>query len=130
MIEQVNIDNIRIHCAAVGYQLDDSEIPLLTLIWEGVENEIIHACNISKIPACDYAEIERVVAYRLMLTKLRSGGLNGVQVDGIVKKITEGDTTVEFSAGNSSATDSLASYFKSQTSISRKLIASHRKLVW
>ena len=131
MIEQTNIENITVRLAAMGYTYDASKDGIvLSLLWEEVIREICHACNISNVHTCDYAEIERVAAFRLLQAKLKSGTLEGVAIQEIVKKVTEGDTTVEFATGNTSAADSLASYFKSQTSISKKLIARHRKLVW
>lgn len=131
MIEQTSIDNITTRLAAVGYTYDaskDSEI--LSLLWEVATREICHACNISKVNPCDYAEIERVVAFRLLLTKLKFGTLDGIAVEGIVKKVTEGDTTVEYATGSTSAADVLSKYFADNSVISKNLIASHRKLVW
>lgn len=131
MIEQTNIENIAARLAAVGYTYDASKDGvILSLLWEEVEREICHACNISKVHTCDYAEIERVVTFRLLQTKLKTGTLDGVAVEGIVKKVTEGDTTVEYSTGNTSATDALSAYFAENSAIDKNLIVSHRKLVW
>lgn len=131
MIEQTNIENITARLAAVGYTYDASkDSVILSLLWEEVIREICHACNISKVNTCDYAEVERVVTFRLLQTKLKTGTLDGVAVEGIVKKVTEGDTTVEFATGNTSATDALSAYFVENSFISKDLIASHRKLVW
>ena len=131
MIEQTNIENITARLAAVGYTYDASkDSVILSLLWEEVIWEICHACNISKVAPCDNAEIERVVTFRLLQTKLKTGTLDGVAIEGIVKKVTEGDTTVEFSTGNISATDALSAYFAENSAISKNLIASHRKLVW
>lgn len=131
MIEQTNIENITVRLAAVGYTYDASkDSAILALLWEEVIREICHACNISKVRTCDYAEVERVVTFRLLQIKLKTGTLDGVEVQEIVKKITEGDTTVEFVNSNTSATDYLSAYFAENSAISKNLIASHRKLVW
>ena len=131
MIEQINIENITVRLASLGYTYDASQDrTALGLLWEEVVREVCHACNISKVNLCDYAEIERVVAFRLLQIKLKTGTLGDSVVEQIVKKVTEGDTTVEFATGNTSATDSLSSYFTKQSAISKNLIARHRKLVW
>lgn len=131
MIEQTNIENITARLAAVGYTYDASkDSVILSLLWEEVIREICHACNISKVDTCDYAEVERVVTFRLLQTKLKTGTLEGIAIEGIVKKVTEGDTTVEFATGNTSATETLSAYFAENSAISNNLIASHRKLVW
>jgi hypothetical protein len=131
MIEQTHIENITARLAAVGYTYDASKDGvILSLLWEEVILEICHACNISKVDTCDYAEIERVVTFRLLQTKLKTGTLEGVAIQEIVKKVTEGDTTVEFATGNTSATETLSAYFVQNSEISKNLIASHRKLVW
>lgn len=131
MIEQTNIENITARLAAVGYTYDASkDSVILSLLWEEVIREICHACNISKVNPCDYAEVERVVTFRLLQTKLKTGTLDGVVMQDIVKKVTEGDTTVEFATGNTSATETLSAYFVENSFISKSLIASHRKLVW
>lgn len=131
MIEQANIENITARLATIGYTYDASKDgSYLFLLWDEVEREICHACNISKVPSCDYAEIERVVSFRLLQLKLKTGSLDGVKVEDVVKKITEGDTTTEFATGSSGATDQLASYFSKNSTISKNLIARHRKLVW
>lgn len=131
MIEQTNIDNITARLAAIGYTYDkDKDGVIMSLLWNEVLLEICHACNISKVSTCDHAEVERVVTFRLLQTKLKTGTLEGVAIQEIVKKVTEGDTTVEFATGNTSATDALSAYFAENSVISKNLIASHRKLVW
>lgn len=131
MIEQDNVKNIAARLSAVGYTYDvNNDSFVLGLLWDEVIREICHACNISKVRTCDYAEIERVVAFRLLQAKLKTGTLQCVEVQEIVKKVTEGDTTVEFVNSNTSATDYLSAYFAENSAISKNLIASHRKLVW
>lgn len=131
MIEQQNIDNIITWLAAVGYTYNAAtDGAILTLLWDDVINEVFHGCNISSVSPCDYAEIERVTAFRLLQIKLKVGTLTGVAIDAIVKKVTEGDTTVEYAVGNTSASDNLAKYFAENSVISKSLIARHRKLVW
>lgn len=131
MIEQTNIENITARLAAVGYTYNARQDGvILSLLWNEVILEICHACNISNVDTCDYAEVERVVTFRLLQTKLKTGTLDGVVMQDIVKKVTEGDTTVEFATGNTSATETLSAYFVQNSEISKNLIASHRKLVW
>ena len=131
MIEESNIANITERLAAIGYAYDASKDGVaISLLWNEVLLEICHACNISKVNACDYAEIERVVTFRLLQAKLKTGTLESIEVQEIVKKVTEGDTTVEFSNSNTSATDYLSAYFAENSAISKNLIARHRKLVW
>lgn len=130
MIEQTNIENITVRLAAVGYTYDAIKDGLiLSLLWDEVIREICHACNISKVSTCDYAEVERVVSFRFLQAKLKTGALD-IAVKEIVKKVTEGDTTVEFANSNTSATDYLSAFFAENSVISKDLIASHRKLVW
>ena len=114
----------------MGYTYDASKDGIiLSLLWDEVIREICHACNISKVRTCDYAEVERVVSFRFLQAKLKTGALD-IAVKEIVKKVTEGDTTVEFVNSNTSATDYLSAFFAENAVISKDLIASHRKLVW
>ena len=131
MIEQTNINNITARLEAIGYIVDKSKDGfVLSLLWEEVIREICHACNISKVKPCDYAEVERVVSFRLLQAKLKTGNLNGIEIQEVVKRVTEGETTVEYANSNTSAIDYLSAYFAENSKISKDLIISHRKLVW
>lgn len=124
-------DRITQRLASIGYTFTESDGFALELIFEKVTSRICHACNISAIPAgCMDAEITDAVCGEFLQGKKANGTLTGIEVESIVKAITEGDTKVEFATGSTGAADTLDAYLQKLTAIDPATIIAHRKLVW
>ena len=117
--------------AAIGYTYASADDFLLDLVFEKIEGRIFHACNIQSVPeGCMEAEIIDAVCGEFLAGKKASGNLTGVEIEAIVKAITEGDTKVEFATGNTGAADIFDAYMTKLATIDPNAIVAHRKMVW
>lgn len=123
------IETIKSRLASLGYQADNNDIFALRFVLTQVENHIKNFCNIDAIPA----ELETVVVDRVCGTflnqKKASGQLTGAQIEGVVKRITDGDTTVEF-ASNTDAETVFNSYINNLVNGNDGDLIRFRKLCW
>jgi len=125
------MEKIKQRLASLGYTYTEADAFALGLILEKITGRICHACNISSIPAgCMDAEIIDAVCGEFLAGKKATGTLTGVELEAVVKAITEGDTKVEFATGSSGAADVFDAYMKKLATIDRNTIIAHRKLVW
>lgn len=93
-VEQVNERLFQLGYNVTG--LDEDQINFeLNKILDYVKNH----CNISVIPdILDYRIIDRVCA-EFLFYKKNSGQLAGFDYDTVIKRITEGDTTIQYATG-------------------------------
>lgn len=123
------IETIKSRLASLGYQADNNDIFALRFVLTQVENHIKNFCNIDTIPA----ELETVVVDRVCGTflnqKKASGQLTGAQIEGVVKQITDGDTSVSF-ASNTDAETVFNNYIHQLTSGNDDCLIKYRKLCW
>jgi hypothetical protein len=130
-MESVMFDNIKQRLASLGYTYADADGFALALTHDKVVGRICHACNISSIPAgCMDAEIIDAVCGEFLAGKKATGTLTGVELEAVVKAITEGDTKVEFATGAAGAADAFDAYMKQLATIDKATIIAHRRLVW
>lgn len=115
-----------------GYVYDDATDDfVLELLYQKVTARICHICNISTLPAgCMEAEIIDAVCGEFLAGKKATGTLAGVELEEVVKAITEGDTKVEFATGNVGADDIFNAYMKKLCTIDTSAIIAHRKVKW
>lgn len=124
-------DKITQRLAAFGYTyVEATDAFTLGLIYDKVAFRIQHACNISDVPDCMTPEIIDAVCGEFLAGKKATGQLTGIEIEAIVKAITEGDVKVEFATGSTGASDIFDAYMTNLTSIDREAIAAHRRLVW
>lgn len=124
-------ENIKKRLASLGYTYADADTFTLGLIFDKVTARICHACNIQAVPTgCLDAEIIDAVCGEFLSGKKASGTLSGVELEAVVKAITEGDTKVEFATGSTGADDIFNAYMEKLTAIDPAAIIAHRKLVW
>lgn len=125
------IDKIKKRLASLGYAYEEADAFALELTLEKVNGRICHACNIPEIPAgCMEAEIIDAVCGEFLAGKKATGTLAGIELEAVVKAITEGDTKVEFATGSSGAADAFDAYMQKLATIDPAAIIAHRKLVW
>jgi len=125
------IDRIKQRLASLGYNYTEADAFALELILDKINGRICHACNISEIPAgCMDAEIIDAVCGEFLAGKKATGNLSEIELEAVVKAITEGDTKVEFATGSTGAADAFDAYMKKLATIDKGAIIAHRKLVW
>lgn len=125
----MDLEKIKLRLKSLGYEVVEGDDFALTYIMGKVEQHIKHFCNIDEVPEClEYVFID-MVAGEFLQAKQNTGQLTESQIEPIIKKIQDGDTTVEYS----STVDSLVMF----NQLVDKLINGykndlirHRKLVW
>lgn len=120
------LEKIKLRLKSLGYEVVESDEFALNFIMGKVDQHIKHFCNINEVPEClEYVFIDMCCG-ELLQTKQASGQLD---VEPIVKKIQDGDTTVEYS----STVDSMSVFNqlveKLLNGYTNDLIA-HRCIVW
>lgn len=123
------IETIKSRLKSLGYEADNNDIFALQFVLTQVENHIKNFCNINEVPA----ELESVVVDKVCGTflsqKKASGQLTSAQIEGVAKRITDGDTTVEF-AGNTDAETVFGSYINNLVNGHDGCLLRYRRLVW
>ena len=79
--------------ASVGYDVQESELPLLTYVYNGVEQHVKNECNVTEIPGGLQTVLDELTAGKFLA--LQKGVILGAESTEVVKSIREGDTTVE-----------------------------------
>ncbi|MBO5704540.1 MAG: hypothetical protein J6R99_00810 [Alphaproteobacteria bacterium] len=123
------IETIESRLKSLGYEADNNDIFALQFVLTKVENHVKNFCNIDTIPA----ELEQLIVDKtcgeFLAQKKASGQLTGAQIEGVVKKIQDGDTTVEF-AGNTDAETVFGSYINNLVNGHDECLLRYRRLVW
>lgn len=123
------IETITSRLQALGYEAGDNDIFALQFVLTQVENHIKNFCNISEIPESLEQLVVDKVCGTFLSQKKASGQLTSGQIEGVVKKIQDGDTTVDF-AGNTDAETIFSTYINNLTSGHDDCLIRYRKLVW
>ena len=123
------IDQVTERLHSLGYEVVDGDVYGIHYAIKSAEKHIKHFCNISVIPA----DLEHVLIDRatgdFLLTKNSMGLLKDMQVEPIVKKLTDGDTTVEYNVTVDREATFNALLDRMMHEHDSDLIA-HRKLRW
>lgn len=121
------LEEIKSRLESLGYKVVDGDDTALTFVLSKVEQHIKHFCNISEIPEClKYVTIDMVVG-EFLQSKKAMGQLPSLEQ--IVKKIQDGDTTVEMAATTDPETV-FNSYLKKMIDGHNDDLLRHRKLCW
>lgn len=118
--------------AQLGYTAVEADYAQIDFELKQVCDYVLNYCNISEIPEIiDYRLIDRVCA-KFLFNKKNSGTLTGFNYEVAIRKIKEGDTTVDYATGSSDV--SVESRFdKLVNALERgfdKWITPHRRLRW
>ena len=124
--------------ATFGYTYADTDMYLLSYAQSKIESHIKHFCNIKTIPECLKYEVIDSVCGEVLGQKKATGQLSEEQIQkivggssGTVKRIQDGDTTVEY-ATSSNVMDSsvLFDNLVKSLEISYDSLIAHRCLKW
>jgi hypothetical protein len=88
---------------SLGYKLKENDDWILCFAMQNVENHIKNSCNITSIPDGLFNIAVDRVCGEFLFAKKQSGQLtiDGLDLDGAVASISEGDTSVSFVTGAS-----------------------------
>lgn len=123
------IETIKERLTSLGYTCTEEDTFALSFCIDKVNQHIKHFCNISEVPACLEAVQVDMVCGEFLMQKKAMGQLTGIQIEGVVKRLTEGDTTVEYAATTDREAVFNAYLDKMVHGHTSDLIA-HRKLRW
>lgn len=123
------IEQVKERLKSLGYEVVDGDDFGLQFAVQKAEAYIKHFCNISTIPECLSHVLIDIAAGDFLLTKKSIGRLSSMQIEPIVKKIQDGDTTVEYAATIDREATFNAFLDKMVQGHDSELIA-HRKLRW
>lgn len=79
--------------ACVGYEVKESELPLLSYIYNDVSQHIKNDCNVTEVPSGLQSVLDELTAGKFLA--LQKNTIIGADGFDVVKSIREGDTTVE-----------------------------------
>lgn len=123
------IDNIKNRLNGFGYTLLETDDFAINFILQKIINDVKHFCNIQEVPECLNNNIVDAVCSEFLQSKKSLGQLSDLQMEGIVKKIQDGDTTVEYVSGSSDSMTVFDNFINSLKLNTNSLIA-HRCLKW
>ena len=116
-----------------GYELADGDGMLISIGAAHTEMEILHFCNLAKVPEELLTCASRLCAADFLRLKKATGtldGFSGIDLTAAVKSIQEGDTSISYdTAGTASAEQRLDAWISALESCRRQLIA-YRRLAW
>lgn len=123
------IEHVKARLTSLGYEVVESDDFGLQFAVQKAEQYIKHFCNIIEVPDCLTHVLVDMAAGDFLLTKKSIGQLSSMQIEPIVKKIQEGDATVEYAATVDREATFNAFLDKMVHGHDSELIA-HRKLRW
>lgn len=123
------IEKVKERLVSLGYECVESDDFALGFIISQKEQYIKHFCNINEVPACLEWVLIDMVCGEFLLGKKTMGQLTSMGIEPIVKRLTEGDTTVEYNATTDREATFNAYLDKMIHGHNSDLIA-HRKLRW
>lgn len=123
------IEKIISRLQLLNYEVKDNDIFALKFVLQKVESHVKNFCNINEIPVGLENVVIDSVCGEFLLQKKAAGQLTGAQIDGVVKKIKDGDTEVEFATGGDTGT-AFDSYMNNLTSGHEECLLKYRRLCW
>lgn len=123
------IETVKERLASLGYTCTDEDAFALQFCIDKVNQHIQHFCNISEVPACLETVQVDMVCGEFLLAKKTMGQLTSVQIEPIVKRLTAGDTTVEYT-GTADREATFNAYLDKMIHGHQSDLIAHRKLRW
>jgi hypothetical protein len=86
---------------SLGYKLEENDDWILCFAMQNTENHIKNSCNVTNIPDGLFNIAVDRVCGEFLFAKKQTGQLtiDGLNLDGAIASISEGDTSVSFVAG-------------------------------
>lgn len=84
--------------SVVGYEVKESDLPLLGYVYNDVSQHIKNDCGLTEIPPGLQSILDEMTAGKFLA--LQKNAISGAEGFEVVKSIREGDTTVELGGTN------------------------------
>ena len=86
-----------------GYEPTDADVWMIAFSTKGTVNHVLNESNHSKVPDGLFEVVVDMICGEVLNAKFCSGQLEltNLNLDGMIQSVTEGDTTVSFSAEGS-----------------------------
>ena len=121
---------IKERLTSLGYTATDADNKSIKFLFEKVEENIKHWCNIDEVPEClKYVVIERVCG-EFLFEKASFNQLDDTLVNSLVKSTKIGDTEINYQVGATTPLDILRSQCKNMTSYGKTELIAHRRVSW
>ena len=120
------LEEVKSRLESLGVNGDDIAVNFAI---QKTETHIKHFCNIATIPECLNNVVIDMAVGDFLFTKKSMGQLKDFQIDQIVKKIQDGDTTVEYAA-TTDPESLFNSYVSKMIDGHNDDLIAHRKLRW
>ena len=121
---------IKERLTSLGYTATDADNKSIKFLFEKVEENIKHWCNIDEVPEClKYVVIERVCG-EFLLEKASFNQLDEALVGSLVKSTKIGDTEINYQVGATTPLDILRSQCKNMASYGKTDLIAHRRVSW
>ena len=90
-----------------GYELKEDDGWMICFAMQKVENHIKNSCNTTSVPDGLFNIAVDMVCGEFLFAKKQTGQLefDAVNLDGVIKRVQEGDITVEFATNTSSSSE-------------------------
>ncbi|MBQ9737922.1 MAG: hypothetical protein IJV75_00195 [Alphaproteobacteria bacterium] len=123
------LETIKLRLQSLGYEIIENDDFTLNFLIKKVEQHIKHFCNIDTIPDCLESVMVDMVCGEFLQGKKTFGQLTSIQIEPIIKKIQDGNTTTEFSSTVDA--EALFNTYVDKLINGHNLdLIRHRKLVW
>lgn len=115
-----------------GYDtVEPSDIVIINLLRDDVEQYIKHYCNICEIPECLENVIVEMTCGKFLQMKKSTGQLTELQLGGVLKAVRDGDTQVEYNVSYQVDPEStFLVYVDKLINGHTEQLIRHRRLVW
>lgn len=121
------LNDVKSLLEALGYTVLPGDEWLLDFLTRKIEKDIQSACNVAQVPDALHETAVKMVAGEFLLAKKGADQLNGFDVDGAVKSITEGDVSITFEGTPEQRLDALIDYLRHYNS---GALAAYRCIKW
>ena len=128
----VTREQVNERLSQLGYVVTEQDALAVNFELKKTLDYVKNYCNISIIPdILDYRIIDKVCS-EFLFYKKNTGQLEGFDYDTVIKRITEGDTTIQYATGQGEDTpeNRFDSFVKQLERGFDKWITPHRKLRW
>jgi hypothetical protein len=97
------VENVVKRLVSFGYESTDADAWMIAYTTKGTVNHVLNEINHKTVPDGLFEVVVDMICGEVLNAKFLSGQLdmNNMDLDGMIQSVTEGDTTVSFSAAGS-----------------------------
>lgn len=125
------LEDVKTRLSQFGYKVVDTDAVVIDYIKNKTIETFLNETNLTEVPEGLHYKLVDAICADFLGAKYATGGLTETQIGGVVAKIQEGDTTVDYGTVSSSLTPSgrfLAALDSMKLPMSE--IIKYRRMVW